>query len=442
MSVATVLTRKITPPSFVSVLVERLDLATVVYASPGSTEEGTELILPGSSNANANANANKNNVEIEIELELELEPSTGATESNGNNDDAPASTSTSSSATKKAVVTSHSDSDGIEAGIIEHEREHERKQPANNNDNSSNNNSPKQLVEEAETEEHNVFSEGNNNNNNNDDEELLSSDKHQNERENDEPESLQQQEPGAEGGDGDNNNRGGSSYVSSAADQLARWNESIEELNILPACTSILLQHPPPNPHTSHPTARESQSQSQSDHGVPARAMDDAEGSEFWQWTAFIDNDWYKTTLATAFGDAHASDIPGKRPNKNTNTNTSVSSRDSDGVVDCFFTITSSDGTVHLFEAGGPHDSRTIAEGLRWATTRWTRLLIEGNATTLLSEFYAGGYGYGYESESKTESETESSPGAFVCVLSPTESMNRLSHAFLDDLTGVSTFQL
>jgi len=83
---------------------------------------------------------------------------------------------------------------------------------------------------------------------------------------------------------------------------------------------------------------------------------------------------------------------------------------------DCFFTVTSQDGKVHLFEALNPEDCLRIVAGIRYSAQRLSRLLIEGDETALLSDFYDN-------SREPVESR-----------LPPNEVMNRLSNAFMDGL--------
>jgi hypothetical protein len=83
---------------------------------------------------------------------------------------------------------------------------------------------------------------------------------------------------------------------------------------------------------------------------------------------------------------------------------------------ECFFTITSQDGEVHLFEALNTEDAQRIVAGIRCNAYRLSNLLIEGNSNALMTDFY-----------DNTGEPTETR-------LSAPEAMNRLSHAFLDDL--------
>jgi hypothetical protein len=83
---------------------------------------------------------------------------------------------------------------------------------------------------------------------------------------------------------------------------------------------------------------------------------------------------------------------------------------------DCFFTITSQDGEIHLFEALNTEDAQRIVAGIRCNAYRLSNLLIEGNSNALMNDFY-----------DNTGEPTETR-------LSAPEAMNRLSHAFLDDL--------
>ena len=82
---------------------------------------------------------------------------------------------------------------------------------------------------------------------------------------------------------------------------------------------------------------------------------------------------------------------------------------------DSFFTITSQDGEIHLFEALTTEDAQRIVAGIRCNAYRLSNLLIEGNSNALMTDFY-----------DNTGEPTETR-------LSAPEAMNRLSHAFLDD---------
>ena len=84
---------------------------------------------------------------------------------------------------------------------------------------------------------------------------------------------------------------------------------------------------------------------------------------------------------------------------------------------DCFFTITSQDGDIHLFEALNSEDSQRIVSGIKYNAYRLSKLLIEGNSKALLmGDFYDNS---GEPQESR---------------LSTAEAMHRLSNAFLDGL--------
>ena len=82
---------------------------------------------------------------------------------------------------------------------------------------------------------------------------------------------------------------------------------------------------------------------------------------------------------------------------------------------DSFFTITSQDGEIHLFEALTTEDAQRIVAGIRCNAYRLSNLLIEGDSNALMTDFY-----------DNTGEPTETR-------LSAPEAMNRLSHAFLDD---------
>lgn len=83
---------------------------------------------------------------------------------------------------------------------------------------------------------------------------------------------------------------------------------------------------------------------------------------------------------------------------------------------DCFFTVTSQDGEIHLFEALNSEDCLHVVAGIRYSAQRLSRLLVEGDVNALLSDFY-----------------DNSREPAESC-LPPNEVMNRLSNAFLDGL--------
>jgi len=83
---------------------------------------------------------------------------------------------------------------------------------------------------------------------------------------------------------------------------------------------------------------------------------------------------------------------------------------------DCFFTITSQDGEIHLFEALNTEDCHHIVAGIRYSAQRLSHVLIEGDATSLLSDFY----------DNAREPEESKLPQSEV--------INKLSNAFLDGL--------
>jgi len=89
---------------------------------------------------------------------------------------------------------------------------------------------------------------------------------------------------------------------------------------------------------------------------------------------------------------------------------------DSDDEFNCFFTITSQDGDIHLFEALNSEDAQRIVAGIRCNAYRLSNSLIEGNTNALMTDFY---------DNSNEPPETQ---------LSAPEVMNRLSHVFLDGL--------
>jgi len=82
---------------------------------------------------------------------------------------------------------------------------------------------------------------------------------------------------------------------------------------------------------------------------------------------------------------------------------------------DCFFTVTSSDGEIHLFEALNSTDCHKIVAGIKYNAQRLSCLLIEGNENDLMSDFY-----------NRTSTEPDDTS------LTNSDVMYRLSHAFFD----------
>lgn len=86
--------------------------------------------------------------------------------------------------------------------------------------------------------------------------------------------------------------------------------------------------------------------------------------------------------------------------------------------LDCFFTVTSSDGEVYLFEALNVDECHRVVAGIRFTAQRLSQILIEGNSSVIMSDFYD-------DSREPVESK-----------LTQTEVMNKLSNNFLDFLDG------
>mmetsp|Transcript_25956 Transcript_25956/g.60913 ORF Transcript_25956/g.60913 Transcript_25956/m.60913 type:complete len:558 (-) Transcript_25956:701-2374(-) len=82
---------------------------------------------------------------------------------------------------------------------------------------------------------------------------------------------------------------------------------------------------------------------------------------------------------------------------------------------DCFFTITTQDGEIHLFEALDVEDCRRIVAGIRFNAHQLSRFLIEGDSQALMSDFY------------------DNSQVPKDSVLSNEMILNRLSNAFFDE---------
>ena len=108
---------------------------------------------------------------------------------------------------------------------------------------------------------------------------------------------------------------------------------------------------------------------------------------------------------------------------------TAVAANCSDEELDCFFTITSRDGEVHLFEALSPTESQIIVNGIRNIVSRLSTLLVAGDLA-VVTEFYDTSSLFGgsdlIDSTSAAANSTKQS------VLSPDEIMLRLSHSFLE----------
>lgn len=81
---------------------------------------------------------------------------------------------------------------------------------------------------------------------------------------------------------------------------------------------------------------------------------------------------------------------------------------------DCFFTITSQNGEIHLFEALNMDECFRIVAGIRYSAQRLSQILIEGNSSVLMSDFY---------DNSREPEELR---------LTQNEVLNKLSNAFLD----------
>lgn len=86
---------------------------------------------------------------------------------------------------------------------------------------------------------------------------------------------------------------------------------------------------------------------------------------------------------------------------------------DADDELQCFFTITTNEGEVHVLEGITPEQSRRQLTGIKNLSARLSRQLIGGDAHAL-ADFYDN---HGESDEIR---------------LSPEEAMVRLSHSFLD----------
>ena len=81
---------------------------------------------------------------------------------------------------------------------------------------------------------------------------------------------------------------------------------------------------------------------------------------------------------------------------------------------DCFFTITSEDGEIHLFEGLNKDDCYRVVAGIRYSAQRLTEILIEGDSSALIPNFY---------DNSQVPEESK---------LTEKEVLNKLSNIFLD----------
>jgi len=132
---------------------------------------------------------------------------------------------------------------------------------------------------------------------------------------------------------------------------------------------------------------------------------------------------------------------------------------DNESPSSMFFTITTRDGELHLFEALCAKDCQTIAKGIRCNAARLSRLLVEGkDATTLLADFYDDREPQQQRQRQRHQSPHRrrrrsrssrsyrniyndvyngdailSEPSWSSSCLSPTKAMNLLTHAFLDE---------
>lgn len=90
--------------------------------------------------------------------------------------------------------------------------------------------------------------------------------------------------------------------------------------------------------------------------------------------------------------------------------------------LDCFFTITSNDGEVHLFEALSPQESQRIVNGIRNVAARLCTLLVAGDPI-VVTEFY----------DTASFADTSAKEEEENRALSTDEVMLRLSHAILEE---------
>lgn len=93
--------------------------------------------------------------------------------------------------------------------------------------------------------------------------------------------------------------------------------------------------------------------------------------------------------------------------------------------LDCFFTLTSKDGEIHLFEALSPKESQRIVNGIRNVAARLSAMLIAGD-TAVVAEFYDTVQFSGMDFDGTAVEEATQSE------LSKDEIMLRLSHSFLE----------
>ena len=86
----------------------------------------------------------------------------------------------------------------------------------------------------------------------------------------------------------------------------------------------------------------------------------------------------------------------------------------------CFFTITTSNGDVHVFEANAQSERDSIVNGLKNVISRLAFHLLVGD-TTASSELF-----------DVDDHETEEEPADLPALPSPQQAMNRIAHALLD----------
>eukprot|EP00529_Nitzschia_sp_RCC80_P016286 CAMPEP_0113488634 /NCGR_PEP_ID=MMETSP0014_2-20120614/26118_1 /TAXON_ID=2857 /ORGANISM="Nitzschia sp." /LENGTH=670 /DNA_ID=CAMNT_0000382353 /DNA_START=195 /DNA_END=2207 /DNA_ORIENTATION=- /assembly_acc=CAM_ASM_000159 len=108
---------------------------------------------------------------------------------------------------------------------------------------------------------------------------------------------------------------------------------------------------------------------------------------------------------------------------------TGVAANCSDEELDCFFTITSRDGEVHLFEALSPTESQIIVNGIRNIVARLSTLLVAGDLA-VVTEYYDTSSFFG--GNDFIENTSAAANGTKQSVLSTDEIMLRLSHSFLE----------
>ena len=88
----------------------------------------------------------------------------------------------------------------------------------------------------------------------------------------------------------------------------------------------------------------------------------------------------------------------------------------------CFFTITTHEGEVYVFESNSPAERDSLVHGLKNVISRLALHLVVGDATATSELYYA-------DDEDKDDLADNTSPGNF---LNPRQTMNRVTHIMLD----------